>query len=152
MIYVSESAEDEIRRLIVELRVLENTAEYLRARMNLVNAAITELNLASMSLEGIEKKDSNQIFVPIGGGSYVKARLEDTDKVIYGIGAGIAVEKSIKEAKEGVENRLAELNKAKAALERQLNQVLIRMQEGQNRLRELSAMLEERSKRERGNV
>jgi len=149
---VSESAEDEIRRLIVELRVLENTAEYLRARMNLVNAAITELNLASMSLEGIEKKDSNQIFVPIGGGSYVKARLEDTDKVIYGIGAGIAVEKSIKEAKEGVENRLAELNKAKAALERQLNQVLIRMQEGQNRLRELSAMLEERSKRERGNV
>jgi len=149
---VSESAEDEIKRLIVELRVLENTAEYLRARMNLVNAAITELNLASMSLEGIEKKDSNQIFVPIGGGSYVKARLEDTDKVIYGIGAGIAVEKSIKEAKEGVENRLAELNKAKAALERQLNQVLIRMQEGQNRLRELSAMLEERSKRERGNV
>ncbi len=149
---MSESAEDEIRRLIVELRVLENTAEYLRARMNLVNAAITELNLASMSLEGIEKKDSNQIFVPIGGGSYVKARLEDTDKVIYGIGAGIAVEKSIKEAKEGVENRLAELNKAKAALERQLNQVLIRMQEGQNRLRELSAMLEERSKRERGNV
>ena len=149
---MSESAEDEIKRLIVELRVLENTAEYLRARMNLVNAAITELNLASMSLEGIEKKDSNQIFVPIGGGSYVKARLEDTDKVIYGIGAGIAVEKSIKEAKEGVENRLAELNKAKAALERQLNQVLIRMQEGQNRLRELSAMLEERSKRERGNV
>ncbi|MCD6470083.1 prefoldin subunit alpha [Candidatus Bathyarchaeota archaeon] len=149
---MSESAEDEIRRLIVELRVLENTAEYLRARMNLVNAAITELNLASMSLEGIERKDSNQIFVPIGGGSYVKARLEDTDKVIYGIGAGIAVEKSIKEAKEGVENRLAELNKAKAALERQLNQVLIRMQEGQNRLRELSAMLEERSKRERGNV
>ena len=149
---MSESAEDEIRRLIVELRVLENTAEYLRARMNLVNAAITELNLASMSLEGIEKKDSNQIFVPIGGGSYVKARLEDTDKVIYGIGAGIAVEKSIKEAKEGVENRLAELNKAKAALEQQLNQVLIRMQEGQNRLRELSAMLEERSKRERGNV
>lgn len=149
---MSKSAEDEIRRLIVELTVLENTAEYLRSRINLVNAAIAELNLAGMSLEGIEKKDSDLIFVPIGGGSYIKARLEDTDKIVYGIGAGISVEKPIKEAKEGVENRLSELNKARVALEQQLNQVLIKIQEGQNRLKELSAMLEEKSEREGRNV
>ncbi len=138
---MSTSTEDDVRRLIVELRILENTAEYLQSRVNLINAAITELNLASMSLEGIEKKDSDSIFVPIGGGSYVKAKLEDTDKVVYGIGAGIAVEKSIKEAKEDIANRIAELNKTKAALEQQLNQVLIRMQEGQNKLQELTATL-----------
>lgn len=138
---MSTSTEDDVRRLIVELRILENTAEYLQSRVNLINAAITELNLASMSLEGIEKKDSDSIFVPIGGGSYVKAKLEDTDKVVYGIGAGIAVEKSIKEAKEDIANRISELNKTKAALEQQLNQVLIRMQEGQNKLQELTATL-----------
>jgi prefoldin alpha subunit len=138
---MSTQAEDEVRRLIVELRILENTAEYLQSRVNLINAAITELNLASMSLEGIEKKDSDSIFVPIGGGSYVKAKLEDTDKVVYGIGAGIAVEKSIKEAKDGIASRIAELNKTKTALEQQLNQVLIRMQEGQNKLQELTATL-----------
>lgn len=138
---MSTSSEDDVRRLIVELRILENTAEYLQSRVNLINAAITELNLASMSLDGIEKKDSDSIFVPIGGGSYVKAKLEDTDKVVYGIGAGIAVEKSIKEAKEDIANRIAELNKTKAALEQQLNQVLIRMQEGQNKLKELTATL-----------
>lgn len=138
---MSTSTEDDVRRLIVELRILENTAEYLQSRVNLINAAITELNLANMSLDGIEKKDSDSIFVPIGGGSYVKAKLEDTDKVVYGIGAGIAVEKSIKEAKEDIANRIAELNKTKAALEQQLNQVLIRMQEGQNKLQELTATL-----------
>ncbi|MBS7653774.1 MAG: prefoldin subunit alpha [Candidatus Bathyarchaeia archaeon] len=138
---MSTSTEDDVRRLIVELRILENTAEYLQSRVNLINAAIRELNLASMSLEGIEKKDSDSIFVPIGGGSYVKAKLEDTDKVVYGIGAGIAVEKSIKEAKEDIANRIAELNKTKAALEQQLNQVLIRMQEGQDKLQELTATL-----------
>jgi prefoldin alpha subunit len=141
---MSTQTEDEVRRLIVELRILESTAEYLQSRVNLINAAITELNLASMSLEGIEKKDSDSIFVPIGGGSYVKAKLEDTDKVVYGIGAGIAVEKSIKEAKEGIANRIAELSKTKAALEQQLNQVLMRMQEGQNKLQELTATLRER--------
>ncbi|MEM2587777.1 MAG: prefoldin subunit alpha, partial [Candidatus Bathyarchaeia archaeon] len=96
---------------------------------------------ASMSLEGIEKKDSNSIFVPIGGGSYIKAILEDTDKVVYGIGAGIAIEKTIKEAKEDIANRIAELNKAKAALEQQLNQVLTSMRERQVRLQELSSKL-----------
>jgi prefoldin alpha subunit len=141
---MSTQTEDEVRRLIVELRILESTAEYLQSRVNLINAAITELNLASMSLEGIEKKDSDSIFVPIGGGSYVKAKLENTDKVVYGIGAGIAVEKSIKEAKEGIANRIAELSKTKAALEQQLNQVLMRMQEGQNKLQELTATLRER--------
>lgn len=137
----TEPSEDEVRRLIVELRILENTAEYLQARVNFVNAALTELNLASMSLEGIEKKESDSIFVPIGGGSYIKAKLEDADKVIYGIGAGVSIEKPIKEAKEDIANRIAELNRAKAALEQQLNQVLTRLQEGQNRLQELTSML-----------
>ncbi|MCX8170956.1 MAG: prefoldin subunit alpha [Candidatus Bathyarchaeota archaeon] len=137
----SGSIEDEIRRLIVELRLLENTAENLQLRLNLVNANLTELNLASMSLEGIEKKDSNHIFVPIGGGSYIKAVLEETDKVVYGVGAGIAIEKTIKEAKEDIANRIAELNKARAALEQQLNQVLTSIRERQARLQELTSRL-----------
>lgn len=133
--------DEEIRRLIIELRLLESTARQIQARLNLINTALVELNLASMALEGIEKKGSDHIFVPIGGGSYVKARLEDTDKVIYGIGAGAAIEKPIKEAKEDIENRISELNKAKVALEQQLSQVLAKMQEGQNRLQELTSMI-----------
>ncbi|MEM2341966.1 MAG: prefoldin subunit alpha [Candidatus Bathyarchaeia archaeon] len=138
---MSERAEDEVRRLIVELRILESTAEYLQARANLINAALTELNLASMSLEGIERKDSDSIFVPIGGGSYIKARLENTDKIVYGIGAGIAIEKTIKEAREDIANRINELNRAKAALEQQLSQVISKLQEGQSRFQELTSML-----------
>ncbi|MEM1586859.1 MAG: prefoldin subunit alpha [Candidatus Bathyarchaeia archaeon] len=137
----SENVEEEIRRLIIEIRLLESTAEQLQARVNLVNAALTELSLASMALEGIENKSYDYIFVPIGGGSYVKARLEDTDKVVYGIGAGVAIEKPLKEAKEDVANRIAELSKAKVALEQQLSQVLSRMQEGQSKLQELTSML-----------
>lgn len=141
----SENIEDSIRRLIIEIRLLENTAEQLQARVNLINAALTELNMASMSLEGIEKKDSNQIFVPIGGGSYIKARLEDTDKVVYGIGAGISIEKTIKEAKEDIANRISELSKARMALEQQLSQVLAKLQEEQNKLRELTSALRRQS-------
>jgi prefoldin alpha subunit len=137
--------EDEARRLVIEIRLLENTAEQLQMRVNLINAALTELSLASMSLEGIEKKDSDEIFVPIGGGSYIKARLEDTDKVIYGVGAGIAIEKTIKEAKDDIANRIEELSKAKTALEQQLSQVLSKLQEEQSRLQELTSILRRQS-------
>ncbi|RJS85461.1 prefoldin subunit alpha [Candidatus Bathyarchaeota archaeon] len=134
------SSEEEIRRLIVELRVLENTAESIQSRMNLVNAMFAELNLAKETLEGIgrEKVDAS-IFVPIGGGSYIKAKLTDINKVVYGIGAGVAVEKSLEEAKKGVEERVSELEKTRRTLEQQLSQVMGRIQEDRERLQKLTS-------------
>ncbi|MEM2914899.1 MAG: hypothetical protein QXH91_05835, partial [Candidatus Bathyarchaeia archaeon] len=65
------STEEEIRRLMVELRLLEGTAETLQARMSFVNAVLNELNLANKTLEGLaEKGREDTVFVPIGGGSY----------------------------------------------------------------------------------
>jgi len=135
--------EEELRRLIVELRILEGTAESLRSRVNFVNIALNELTLANMASEGIEKETADaSILVPIGGGSYIKARLESPDKIIYGVGAGVAIEKTIKEAREGVSNRISELNRTRTSLEQQLTQILRKMEEDQNRLRELSSKLE----------
>lgn len=135
--------EEELRRLAVELRILEGTVESLRTRMNFVNAALNELNLSNKTLEGIEKEEIDaNLFVPIGGGSYVKARLESADKIIYGVGAGVAIEKTIREAKEGVSNRISELNKTSISLEQQLGQVLRKIEEDQNRFRELASKLE----------
>jgi len=61
------SEEETFRRLVVELRILDGTAEELQSRVNLVNAALTELRVSSMTLEGLEKeKNDAQLFVPIG--------------------------------------------------------------------------------------
>jgi len=142
------SSEEDIRRLAVELRLLETTVESLRSRINFVNAAFAELNLANKTLEGFEKEEKDApLFVPIGGGSYIKAKLEDTDKVVYGVGAGIAIEKTLKEAKEGIANRISELEKTRRSLEQQLAQVLRRIEEDQTRFQELTAELRRRERR-----
>jgi len=134
------SEEETFRRLVVELRILEGTADALQSRINLVNAALTELTVAGMTLEGLEKeKKAAQLFVPIGGGSYVKAKLESVDKVIVGIGAEVAVERTMKEAKENLENRVAELEKTRTTLGQQLGQVIERIRENRARLEELTA-------------
>jgi prefoldin alpha subunit len=138
------SEEEFFRRLVVELRMLEGTAEALQSRVNLVNAALTELRVASMTLEGIEKeKKDSQLFVPIGGGSYVKARLGSADKVIVGIGADVALERTMKEAKENVGNRIAELEKTRTTLGQQLGQVVEKIREDRTKLEELTAKLRE---------
>jgi prefoldin alpha subunit len=139
------SSEEEVfRRLVVELRMLEGTAEELQSRVNLVNAALNELRVSSMTLEGLgkEKKDA-QLFVPIGGGSFVKAKLASVDKVIVGVGADVALEKTMKEAKENVENRIAELEKTRTSLVQQLGQVVEKIREDRARLEELTAKVRE---------
>ena len=142
-----DNSEKEARQLIAELRILEGTAESLQSRMNYVNAFWNEANSANMTLEGIEKEEKNvPLFVPIGGGSYIKAKLDETDKVVYGVGAGIAIEKTLKEAKEGVSSRISELNRTRIALEQQFTQVLKRIQEDQSRLQELTSTLREQER------
>ena len=49
-------AEEELRRLSVEMRYLEQTAEALQQRIGMVNAAITDLTYANATLDGIEKE------------------------------------------------------------------------------------------------
>jgi len=142
------ASEDEaLRRLAVELQVLEGTAEALQSRINLVNAALTELMVASATLEGLEKEGKGApLFVPIGGGSYVKASLESVDTVIVGIGAGVAVERTIKEARENLENRVAELEKTRDTLRQQLIQVVERIRDSRSKFQELSAGMSERER------
>jgi len=134
------SNEEEVRKLLVEIRILESTAEALQSRINLVNAASAELNMAKKTLEGMEKENPEApVFVPIGGGSYIKAKITDVKKVVYGIGAGIAIEKSLEEAKDGVDERISELERTRRSLEQQLSQVVRRIQENRDRLQELTA-------------
>ena len=130
--------------MALESRYLEETINELQSRINMTNSAITELRVSSMTLEGLEKeKKDAQLFVPIGGGSYVKAKLETSKKVVVGIGADVAVEKTVKETKVELEARIAELEKTRQALGQQFNQVVGRIQENRNTMEEVTAKLRE---------
>ncbi|HDQ05129.1 MAG TPA: prefoldin subunit alpha [Candidatus Bathyarchaeota archaeon] len=138
------SDEETFRRLAVESRFLEEAVNELQSRISLTNSALTELRISSITMEGLEKeKKDSQLFVPIGGGSYVKARLETANKVVVGVGADVAVERTLKEAKEELEARIAELEKTREALVQQFNQVVERIQENRDRFEEVTAKLRE---------
>jgi len=143
--------EEELRKLSVEMRFLEQTAETLQQRLSMLNAAITDLSYANMTLDGVEKEKENaDLLVPIGGSSYVKMRLASPDKVVVGIGAGVSVEKSLPEAKAMLKERLEELEKASVAAQQQFVQIADRINTGRNRLETLLSSV--REEKAAGNV
>ena len=132
--------EEELNKLSVEMRLLEQTAETLQQRIGMINAAIRDLTYANMTLESIEKEKNNtELLVPIGGSSYVKAKLANKEEVIVGMGAGVSVEKTLPEAKQIVKERLEELEKTMNSAQQQFAQVAQRINTGRNQLQNLLA-------------
>lgn len=126
------------------MRLLEQTAETLQQRISMLTAAITDLTYANMTLENVEKeKENTELLVPIGGGSYLKAKLATPDKVVVGIGAGISVEKTLQEAKAMVKERLEELEKTLNSVQQQFAQVAERINADRNRAEALVAKIRE---------
>ena len=77
------AAEEELNRLSMEMRYLEQTAETLQQRIGMINAAMTDLSYANLTLESMEnEKENSELLVPIGGSSYIKVKLASNDKVI----------------------------------------------------------------------
>ena len=119
----------------MEMRYLEQTADALQQRISMVNAALTDINYANMTLDGIEKeKENSEMLIPIGGSSYVKVKLADTNKVIIGMGSGVSVEKTLPEAKTTLKERLDELGKTMQSAQQQFSQVAERINSGRSRL------------------
>jgi prefoldin alpha subunit len=137
-------AEEELRRLSMEMRYLEQTAEALQQRIQMVNAAIADITYANATLDGIEKEKENaEMLVPIGGSSYVKVKLADSNKVIVGMGAGVSIEKTLAEAKVTLKERLDELEKTMNSAQQQFSQVAERINSGRGRLESLLASARE---------
>lgn len=131
--------EEELRGLIVELQILERTSEALQARIGLVNASVNELRMASETLEGLKReKEGSTILLPIGGGSYLKARVEDLQTLIVGIGADVATEKTTDAAQADLATNILELEKARNALQQQLEQTLSRLDAVRRQVQEMT--------------
>ena len=141
---MTSKSEEELRKISVELRFLEQTAEALQNRINMINAVGTDLSYASTTLESLEKeKESSELLVPIGGTSYIMAKLDNPDKIIVGIGAGVSVEKTRQEAKDIIKKRLEDLDKTRLSMQQQFTQVAQKINDDREKLDMIVAAMRE---------
>lgn len=146
---MASKGEEELQKLSIEMRLLEQTAEALQSRMTMVNTAANDLLYAQATLEGLEKEaEKSEILVPIGGTSYIRAKLDNLDEVIVGMGAGVSVEKTREEAKEIIKRRLEDLDKTRKSIQQQYTQVAERINLDRERAEALIAVAKERKSQE----
>jgi prefoldin alpha subunit len=146
---LASKGEEELQKLSIEMRLLEQTAEALQSRMTMVNTAANDLLYAQATLEGLEKEaEKSEILVPIGGTSYIRAKLDNLDEVIVGMGAGVSVEKTREEAKEIIKRRLEDLDKTRKSIQQQYTQVAERINLDRERAEALIAVAKERKSQE----
>lgn len=131
-------AEEKVRQLLVDLRLLEGSARAIQARLEVVVAAMNDAGVAHATLDGVKsQQEGSEILVPVGGGSFVRATLTDAQKIIMGVGAGVAIEKQIDESITELKGRLDELERVRNALQEQLTQTAIKIEETRGELSEL---------------
>ncbi len=130
-------SDEGVNRLVYELQVLRGFGEDVQQRIGFVNAAIAELQMAAATLDGLSA-DVDELLVPIGGGSYVRAKILDRERLIVGVGSDVAVDKSVSEAKADFNARVLELEKARTSLQSQLDEASARADVVQRELRKLT--------------
>lgn len=146
---MASKGEEELQKLGIEMRLLEQTAEALQSRMTMVNTAANDLLYAQATLQGLEKEaEKSEILVPIGGTSYIRAKLDNLDEVIVGMGAGVSVEKTREEAKEIIKKRLEDLDKTRKSIQQQYTQVAERINLDRERAEALIAAAKGRKSQE----
>lgn len=134
----SDPVDQSIRELLVEQRLIEGTARIYQSRLEMVNASLADIYVANQTLEGIKGKPKGcETLAPIGAGSFLKTQLADTEKIVMGIGAGVAVEKSVDDSIFELKSRQAELERIGNSLREQLTQVVTKLEEDRSKISEL---------------
>lgn len=140
--------EESLRRSILELRMLEGSAGELQARLNVLNAFSNELRLVNATIGGLkEEKKGVAVFLPIGGGSYVAASIDNPGKVLVGVGAGVSIEKETSEAIKSLEEQQDQIESVRQSLQPQLTQVIQKMSEIRAQINDLSRRIPEGTQR-----
>jgi len=130
--------EEEIRRMLFELRLLEGSARTIESRLAVVDTALSEILIANSTLEGIKNKPkSTEALVPVGAGSFIRVELADSEKIVMGVGAGVSLEKSVDDSIESLKNRQDDLEKLRTSLQQQLSQIASRIEDERRTLSDL---------------
>jgi prefoldin alpha subunit len=121
--------EQELRQAMSTLELFRAQLESIAENQQLIQISLEELGRARETLNQFQNaKEGDELLVPIGGNSFVFAKVATNAKAIVGIGTGISVEKSMDEAIKTMDDRSKELldtmnklNDRRLAIEEQAN-------------------------------
>jgi len=116
--------EEELRQSLATLEVYKAQLESLVQQQQIIQYSIEEYARAMKTLESYSRtEEGGEMLVPVGGNSYVFARVCSNSRSLVGVGSGVAVEKPIPEALETLERRIKELSESDQRLNERIEKI-----------------------------
>jgi prefoldin alpha subunit len=105
---MTEEKEMTEQELLTNIQILQEQAKVFASNIEMLNMYLEELHRSKATLEGLDQvKKGDEILVPIGASSFIRARIDDTENVISGIGADVSVDRTVEEAIQNLEERIS---------------------------------------------
>jgi len=122
-------SEDQGQQLLYQMQMLESYTVSLDQKEETIMAFLREAISSVESIRGINQNQEFESLIPVGLGTYVKANISGTSKVLLNVGAGIVVEKEHDSAINYLESRIKELQVALNETASQKHQILVRLEQ-----------------------
>jgi prefoldin alpha subunit len=118
------TSEQELKELAANFELYRNQLEQMVRQEEAVRASLEENLRTKETLNRFRECSENaETLIPIGSNVFVHCKLGDRENVLVGIGADVAVENSIDEALERIEERIKELTDAKEKIDRNVTEL-----------------------------
>ncbi len=122
-------SEEQAQQFLYQMQVLESYAASLEQKEAAIMNFLREAMASIDSIKGISQNPHADSLIPVGLGTYVKAKISDDPKVLLNIGAGIVVEKDHDSAINHLESRIKELQVALNDTVTQKHEALMRLEQ-----------------------
>ncbi|MBE8538626.1 prefoldin subunit alpha [Geoglobus acetivorans] len=133
------TAENAIQERLIFLEELRREAEGIQARIVEIQLIKEELKRTLESLEFFEKAEGDvEALLNLGGGVFAYVDVKNSRKMLVDVGAGIVVEKEIKEAIETLNRKKESVEETEKKLRELLEQIAKQMEKIQKEIAEIA--------------
>jgi prefoldin alpha subunit len=127
-------------QMMMEYEQIRGQIEALQEGLSMIDSAIMQMDSALEALTAASGlSGDNEILLPLGADSFLSAKITDTENVLVGIGAEVAVEKKIADAISDVQSKKAGLVKTRDGRGRELERLVGLAQEMAPKLQSMMA-------------
>jgi len=127
-----------LQKRYVEYQMLEHQIKQMQQQLERLEAQTAEVAAVTQSIEDISKaKKGTEVLVPVSGGIFFKASLNDSNTFLVNVGGGVVVKKDLESTKQLLKEQSNDLDSYKSQISEQLAKQLMDCQKLEIELKEM---------------
>ncbi len=130
-------SEEKAQQLLYQMQMLETYLADLTQKQSSLFNILREAASAIESIKTINEKPESETLIPMGMGTFMKAKITNKDKVILNVGSGTAIEKDRDSTINYIESRIKEMEVALKDNAAQKQQVVASLEQGKQEMNRL---------------